>query len=128
MSIESVRVACGVPLAGRYACWAASPPVYSTQTGGTQSLPWAKEAVNSTYQANLSGTGSVSATVQIQVTNDPDTYNGTSSNWVLLGTITLSGTNTASDGFASNAAWAYCRANCTAISGTGATLEVALGV
>ena len=73
-----------------------------------------------TFQATVSGTGSVSATVQIEVSND-------NTNWLVLGTITLSGTTSASDGFASTANWRYVRSNCTAISGTSAALSVVMG-
>lgn len=73
-----------------------------------------------TVQANVVGTGAVGATVKIQVGNIPDV-------WEDLATITLSGTTSDSDGLAWTVPWAYCRADCTAISGTGARLTVALG-
>lgn len=62
------------------------------------------------------------ATIVIQVSND-----GT--NWLTLGTISLSlTTSESSDGFASDAAWAFVRANVTSISGTGASVSVIMGV
>lgn len=73
------------------------------------------------FEADLSGTGSVTATILIQGRNVA------SGLWVLLGTITLSGTTTASDGFASPARYMEYRANCTAITGTAATLTVVMG-
>lgn len=73
-----------------------------------------------TFQANVAGTGAVTATVVIEVSND-----GT--NVVTLGTIGLSGTTSAVDGFASDAAWAFARARISAISGTGATVNVFMG-
>lgn len=73
-----------------------------------------------TFQANVVGTGAVTATVVIEVSND-----GT--NVVTLGTIGLSGTTTAVDGFASDASWAFVRARISAISGTGATVNVFMG-
>lgn len=45
-----------------------------------------------------------------------------------LGTITLSGTLTATDGFTSMAPWRYVRANVTNITGTGASATVLMGV
>lgn len=72
-----------------------------------------------TFQATVTGSGSVSATVLIQVSNDPDNLG-----WVTLGTITLSGTTTDTDGFASQAGWSYYRANVSAISGTSASVDV----
>lgn len=73
-----------------------------------------------TFQAYVVGTGSVGATIKIQVAN-------IAGQWLDAGTITLSGTTSATDGFALAVPWALCRANCTAISGTGATLTVAVG-
>lgn len=48
-------------------------------------------------------------------------------NWVTLGTITLSGTVAASDGFATASAWKWVRVNVSAITGTGATVQVIQG-
>ena len=73
-----------------------------------------------TMQATVSGTGTVTATVAIEVSND-------NTNFVTLGTITLSGTTSATDGFAFNAPWVYIQSNCTAISGTSAALSVVMG-
>jgi hypothetical protein len=61
--------------------------VTSTGAGTGERLPNGEK----TFQAVVSGTGSVSATVLIQVSND-----GT--NWLTMGTITLSGTASAADG------------------------------
>lgn len=74
-----------------------------------------------TFQAVVTGTGAVSATVLIQVSND-----GT--NWEELATIALAGTTSDSAGFASDAPWAYVRANVTTISGTDAAVTVKMGV
>lgn len=78
-----------------------------------------------TFQAVLdANTGaSMSATVDIEVSND-----GT--NFITLGKITLSGTGgtTETDGFTSDAPWAYVRGNVTAISGTGANVSLYMGV
>ena len=73
-----------------------------------------------TFQGYVAGTGAVTATADIQVSND-----GT--NWLTLATITLSGTTSDTDGFSSAANWAYYRADCTAISGTDAALTVLMG-
>lgn len=94
-------------------------PMLSTTaaaTGATVSM-LNEDNRSSTFQATVSGTGAVSATVIIEVSND-------NVGWIsdATTTITLSGTTTASDGFLSTASWAYIRARCTAISGTGATV------
>lgn len=77
-----------------------------------------------TFQAVANGSsGAYSATVVVQVSND-------ATNWETLGTISLSGTATTadSDGFAADAPWLYVRGNVTAISGTGATATLTMGV
>lgn len=73
------------------------------------------------FTATVAGTGSVSATVLIQARNTA------SGQWITLGTITLSGTTAAADGFASLARYMEYRANVTAISGTGAAVTVDMG-
>lgn len=93
-------------------------------TGATCKHPHRNEvngpAMAWSYQATVAGTGAVTATVVIEVSND-----GT--NWLTLGTISLSGTTTASDGFASSARWHWVRSKVTAISGTGATVNTLIG-
>lgn len=73
--------------------------------------------------ARVSGTGAVTATVVIYASNT-----NVSTDWLTLGTITLSGTTTATDGFAFSARWKHYRAGVTAISGTSATVNCFLGV
>lgn len=66
--------------------------------------------------------GAGAATVLVQGSLD-DT------NWLTLGTISLTlGTTATSDGFATDAPWTYIRGNCSAISGTGATVTLFVGV
>ena len=73
------------------------------------------------FAAAMTGTGAVSATVLIQARNTE------SGGWITLGTITLSGTTSASDGFASLARYMEYRANVTAMSGTGVAVTVTMG-
>jgi hypothetical protein len=73
-----------------------------------------------TFQATVEGSGAVTAEVDIEASNDGE-------NWLWLGTISLSGTGSDSDGFASSAAWANHRADVTAIGGTGASVTVKMG-
>lgn len=82
-----------------------------------------KEAPYSAFQATVSGTGAVTATVTIEVSNDGVNTIGT-----VMGTISLSGTTSASDGFTSQAPWKYVRANVTGLTGTGATVDVVMSV
>lgn len=76
---------------------------------------------NRAFQATVEGTGNVSATVRVEASNDLKA-------WLLLGTITLAGANIASDGLTSIAAWAHVRAVVTAITGTGAEVNVTMSV
>lgn len=82
-----------------------------------------KDAPFSAFQATVVGTGTVTATVILDVSND-NTY------WCAtpLATITLSGTTSNADGFTTQAPFKYVRARITAISGTGATVYVTMGV
>lgn len=84
-----------------------------------------KESPYSSFQGIVTGVGSVSATVNIQVSNENATGSGTNSNWITIGTITLSGTTSATDGFTTLAPWRFVRANVTAVTGT---VEIIMGV
>lgn len=86
----------------------------------TTTGPWMfKDAPQASFQATVTGTGAVTATIVFDVSND-----GVNAVSTALGTITLSGTTSASDGFATSAPWKYVRARVTAISGTNATVNV----
>jgi hypothetical protein len=91
------------------------------------STPTFKESPYGAFQAIVTGTGSVSATILIQVCNQEDTFNGVKANWITMGTITLAGTTTATDGFTTVCPWRYVRANVTAISAS-SVVEVIMGV
>jgi len=89
-----------------------------TTTGTSEIIqPW---GTRRTIEATVTGTGAVSATVVVQISNDE-------TNWLTLTTLTLSGTTTAFDGAAMDAAWRYMRVNLSAISGTGAAVTVIVG-
>jgi hypothetical protein len=100
----------------------------NSATTTVASSPIYKESPFGTFQAIVTGTGTVSATVTIQVTNEANTFNGVKANWITMSTITLSGTTTATDGFSTICPWKFVRANITAISGTSATVEIIMGV
>jgi hypothetical protein len=63
------------------------------------------------FQAVVTGSGTVGATVTIQASLD-----GT--NWLTLGTITLTGTAPQTDGFVNLGEWTHYRAISSATSGT----------
>lgn len=93
-----------------------------TNTGAGSFRAWNNLANGSnqiTFQATVSGTGAVSATVDIEVSND-----GVNVVDTVAGTIALSGTTSDSDGITVDAPWGFWRANVTAISGTGAAVTV----
>ena len=92
----------------------------ATQTGAAINFPSGRAA----FQAVANGSsGAFTATVKVMVSND-------NTNWETLGTIALSGTATTadSDGFASDAPWAYVRADVSSFTGTGAICDVSMGV
>ena len=99
---------------------------FTTSTGNSNAIY--KESPYSAFQAIVTGTGTVTGTVNVQVTNEDATAAGTKANWITIGTITLSGTTTATDGFTTVAPWRWVRINVSAISGTSATVEVIMAV
>lgn len=77
-----------------------------------------------TYQASILGTaGAQTATVIIEGSNEEQP----GGNFLAIGTITLSGTSSDSQGFVSQAKWGFVRARLTAITGTGAAVTVTMG-
>lgn len=83
-----------------------------------------KDSPHATFQATVTGTGVVTATVDIEVSND-----GVNAVDTVAGTITLSGTTVHSDGFTTqHSPWKYVRANVTAITGTDASVHVLMSV
>ena len=76
-------------------------------------------------QATVTGTGTVSGTIQIFASNDVTAYSGANTtNWVLLATIGLSGTNSNTDGFSASVNWLYLKAVTTALVGSAITVQV----
>lgn len=72
-----------------------------------------------TIQAEVEGTGAVTATVIVEVSN----FEGLE-DYITLTTFSLSGTTHATDGIAVTAPWRYIRSRVTAITGTGARVAV----
>ena len=86
--------------------------VSATTNVSTESVrPWGGRI---SVQVNLAGTGAISVTATIQVSND-------NTNWIAAEALSLSGTNTATDGATLDAAWAYLRVTLSSITGTDAT-------
>jgi len=65
-------------------------------------------SVAKTFQATITGSGALVCTIDIECSNDGE-------NWLTLGTISLNGTDTDTDGFASVAPWYWHRASFTAL-------------
>lgn len=83
-----------------------------------------KDSPDSTYQAVANGTGAITATITIQYSND-----GVNPVATVAGTINLTGTTVASDGFAATGVpWKYHRAVVSAPTGTIASIFVYHGV
>lgn len=93
--------------------------VATTLTGS----PEQTQRVRKTFQAvGKTTAGAGSASVDVEVSNNK-------TNWLLAGTITLTlGTTETSDGFESSAHWVFVRGKVTAISGTGATVSLIMGL
>lgn len=91
----------------------------AVSTGDWFSVPAGKS--KRSYQGVVRGTGALTATILIEASNDE-------SNAVAIGTITLSGNDLVTDGGLSDGEWAYVRARVSAITGTGATVNVTMGV
>lgn len=93
--------------------------VTSNQSGTAhyKDSPW------STYQAVVSGTGAVTATINIYGSNDGVNFLTTP-----IGTITLTGTTLVTDGFSTVASWKYVKAILTNLTGTGAACYVIQGI
>ena len=87
----------------------------TTATAGPVMKTSGAKAVFQAVGSTASGSGS--ATIAIEGSLDDE-------NWVNIGTITLTLSSSAtSDGFSMNAPWESVRANVTAISGTGASVD-----
>ncbi|MBT9145425.1 MAG: hypothetical protein DDT42_01296 [candidate division WS2 bacterium] len=82
-----------------------------------------KDSPYASFQASVVGTGTVTATVIIECSNNGVHWCSTP-----MGTISLSGTTSSSDGFTTEAPWKFVRARVTAISGTNATITALIGV
>lgn len=92
-------------------------PVISTGVGRALAL----QGHSFTFQAKVEGTGAVTATIIVQVSNDTET-------WFDLVTFTLTGMTTDSDGEAVEAPWAFARGKVSAITGTGAEASILMGI
>ena len=76
-----------------------------------------------TLKASIAGTGTVSATVNVYGDNFNQTTQG-----VLLGTISLTGTTSDSEGLFIPAEWPFFYCELLSISGTGAAVTVSVGM
>ena len=74
---------------------------------------------NNNYQATVTGTGAVTATVLIEVSND-------GIGWITAATISLTATDIDTDSANIAVPWVYRRATLSAISGTSATVTVTM--
>ena len=92
----------------------------ATTTGAGNSFePWGDTR---TYGATGVCDDSGTAVISIEVRNDSNAA------WILMGTITITLSPTASgDGFSSIVPWKYVRARITSLSGTNATISVFMG-
>lgn len=92
------------------------------QTGNQVYAAGVPNGTTFTYVSASTGTLSAAATATATV---PARFQA--NKWVLLGTVTLTGTTEAADGFTTVASWKWTRVNVTAVSGTGATVTAIQG-
>lgn len=92
-----------------------------TTTTNQSTVPMKPRGANWAVQVVLTGSGSVSVTAQVEVSND-------GSHWLTAGSaLSLTGTDSASQGQAMQGAWKYGRVTLSSIMGTGATATCFLG-
>lgn len=115
----------GVNLANDLAWPDIAPP--SVGLIATGPGPWvSKRSPSCSIQATVAGTGAVTATINVEVSNGPD--GAPQALATIAGTITLNGTTSVTDGFTTqNAPWRFIRFNVTALTGTGAKVTGILG-
>jgi len=93
------------------------------QASGPATGAWVPRGfAGATFQASVSGTGTVGASVRIEASND-----GIQPVSVEHGVIDLAGNNIASDGFATNASWNWVRAVVTQHAGGVVTVTMSEG-
>lgn len=114
----NVTLMLGVPTVASNGQTTSYTGVLTNQT----SVAFPKSDLYSTFQAVVSGTGAITATVNIYGSNDGVNFCATA-----IGTITLSGTTSVTDGFTSAAPWKYVEAVLTNLTGTGAACFVLMG-
>lgn len=99
------------------------PAIENTFTAtGTGANKLGSEQPTTVYTswARLTGTGAVTATVVVEITNDPAGAAG----WIAAQTLTLSGTDEAFDGITNIMAPTHTRHRVSAITGTNASVQV----
>jgi hypothetical protein len=91
--------------------WSTGSVSATTNVSSETVRPWGGRI---SVQVKVAGTGTVSVTATIQVSN-----NGT--DWIDAEALSLTGTTSDTDGATIDAAWAYLRVTLSSITGTGAT-------
>lgn len=87
----------------------------STTNQSTESVNlW---GAHNSFQVNLTGSGTVSVTAAIEVSNDR-------TNWITATSLSLSGSGGDVDGATLQSGWAYARVTLSSITGTSATASV----
>ena len=91
-----------------------------TATTNVSTVPVQLWGGKNSFQVNLTGSGTVSVTATLEVSNDGAT-------WIAATALSLSGTNADSDGVTLDAAWVYARITLASITGTSATVTAFMG-
>ena len=107
-----------MPGAYRTAVGGEGTQMISANSAPTTGSPLAVAAARKVVKATVTGTGAVSASIDIY-----GNVHATAANGIKLGTLSPAGTNTGVDGIAFDAPWPFLYAVVTAISGTGAVAQ-----
>ena len=119
VSNGDVSAANGMPVIGAVK---AITTLLSAITTPTTGASFAVRSGSRTVKAEVTGTGAITATVELYGNHDTSTSTG-----ILLATITLSGTTSAIDGTNITAEWPFMYAKLTAITGTSAAVTCTMG-
>lgn len=93
---------------------------------GQVKIPWGYRRVFQVFGSVASGSGA--ATIKIQASNFPNADTDANARFEDVATFTLIlGTVVVGDFVSLNESWKYVRANCTALSGTGAAVTALIG-
>jgi len=91
-----------------------------TATTNVSTMPVQLWGGKNSFQVNLTGSGTVSVTATLEVSND-------GANWIPATALSMTGTGGDVDGVTLDAGWVYARITLSSITGTSATATAFMG-